>query len=323
MKPKKIALIIFILIALFSLSTYCHHDNGISRDYRQAMQDFVIAISQYSKAIKPEFLIIPQNGLGLLQNEGQPNKAYLAAIDGFGQEPYMYGNAEENELRPADEITDIRQALSVLLNADKKLLLTDYTDQKIAIKGEIEQPTIEQAIHFFGHLSLSSIPTGIQKQYIDFNNAAVKSLADATNFLYLINPEEYPEIEDLIADVSKTDYDLIIIDAFDNDGELLTKKMVTQLKQKQSGKSRLVIAYMSIGEAEDYRYYFPKDNKKPTWLDVENPRWLGNFRVKYWQRDWQNIIYGSSDSYLDKIVELGFDGVYLDTIDTYVYYEEQ
>ncbi len=316
MKLKKVALIIIILIALLSLSTYCHHDNGITHNYRQDMQDFVIAISQYSKSLKPDFIIIPQNGLGLLQSEGQPNKAYLEAIDGFGQEPYMYGNDEENELRPADEITDIRQELSVLLEADKKLLLTDYTDQNSAIKAETEQPTIKQAIHFFGHLNLSSIPTGVQSQYVAFNNGAVKSLADATNFLYLINPEEYPEIENLIADVGKTDYDLIIVDAFDNDGEPLTKEMVAQLKQKQSGAKRLVIAYMSIGEAEDYRYYFPQDDEESAWLDEENPEWEGNYRVKYWEKDWQNIIYGSSDSYLDQIIDQGFDGVYLDTIDS-------
>ncbi len=323
MKIKKIALIILILIALLSLTTYCHHDNGMTRDYRQAMQNFVIGISQYGKALQPDFLIVPQNGLGLLQSDDKPNTAYLAAIDGFGQEPYIFGNNQDNERRSAEEITAIRHALSFLLNDNKKILLTDYTDKENFIKSEIEQPPIKQAIHFFGYRSLATIPNGVQQQYIPFNKAAVKSLADAKNFLYLVNPENYPEIKDLISAISKTNYDLLIVDAFDNDGARLTKEMVAQLKQKQSGARRLVIAYMSIGEAEDYRYYFPRDNKKSTWLDEENPAWAGNYRVKYWQKDWQQIIYGSSDSYLDMIIELGFDGVYLDTVDTYVYYQEQ
>ncbi len=323
MKPLKITTLILIMLVLVPALTYCHHDSVPIHNYRKEMQDFVIDISQYSKMIKQDFIIIPQNGLGLLQRDGQPDREYLEAIDGFGQEPYMYGNNEDNELRSADEITDIRQGLNVLLNANKKVLLTDYTDQNSAIKSEMEQPTVERSIHFFGYRSLADIPSGVQRQYISFNQTAVESLADATNFLYLVNPENYPEVEDLISAISKTNYDLLIVDAFDNNGAPLTKQMVAQLKQKQSGKSRLVIAYMSIGEAEDYRYYFSEDNKKPAWLDEENPDWAGNYRVKYWQKDWQNIIYGSSDSYLDKIIELGFDGVYLDTVDTYVYYQER
>lgn len=33
-------------------------------------------------------------------------------------------------------------------------------------------------------------------------------------------------------------------------------------------------------------------------------------------------IFGSEDSYLDKIIDQGFDGVYLDIIDAYEYYQE-
>lgn len=59
---------------------------------------------------------------------------------------------------------------------------------------------------------------------------------------------------------------------------------------------------MSIGEAENYRYYrrHEWDQKKPAWLDAENPNWSGNFKVKYWDSEWQKIIYGNDDSYLKK-----------------------
>ncbi len=45
--------------------------------------------------------------------------------------------------------------------------------------------------------------------------------------------------------------------------------------------------------------------------------------MRYWDADWQSIIYGSPDSYLDKIMDLGFDGIYLDRVDAYWRYEEQ
>ncbi|MBQ5572035.1 MAG: endo alpha-1,4 polygalactosaminidase, partial [Bacteroidales bacterium] len=82
---------------------------------------------------------------------------------------------------------------------------------------------------------------------------------------------------------------------------------------------RMVIAYMSIGEAEDYRYYWQAEWKRgnPSWLDKENPKWKGNYKVKYWKSEWQEIIF----DYLSRITNAGFDGVYLDIIDAFEYYE--
>jgi cysteinyl-tRNA synthetase len=57
------------------------------------------------------------------------------------------------------------------------------------------------------------------------------------------------------------------------------------------------------------------------WLDKENPEWAGNYKVKYWAEEWQRIITGNRDSYLRNITDVGFDGVYLDIIDAYEYFE--
>ena len=80
---------------------------------------------------------------------------------------------------------------------------------------------------------------------------------------------------------------------------------------------------MSIGEAEDYRYCWQSSwsTNRPSWLDAENPNWEGNYKVKYWNKDWQNIIFGNSSSYTQKVINAGFDGVYLDIIDAFEYYE--
>jgi len=45
--------------------------------------------------------------------------------------------------------------------------------------------------------------------------------------------------------------------------------------------------------------------------------------VAYWDESWQQIIYGNNSSYLKKILDADFDGVYLDIIDAYEYFEEQ
>jgi cysteinyl-tRNA synthetase len=89
--------------------------------------------------------------------------------------------------------------------------------------------------------------------------------------------------------------------------------------------NRKVFCYLSIGEAEDYRSYWKSDWKTspPSFLDEANKRWKGNYKVKYWLPEWQQLVYGSPESLLDEIIALGFDGVYLDIVDAYQHYEEQ
>ena len=107
--------------------------------------------------------------------------------------------------------------------------------------------------------------------------------------------------------------------------EFLTMDDFASLKIKSNGGNRLVIAYTSIGEAEDYRYYWQDkwESSRPSWLEEENPNWPGNYKVQYWEKVWQDIIFGNDDSYLQKILNAGFDGVYLDIIDAFEYFENQ
>ncbi len=81
---------------------------------------------------------------------------------------------------------------------------------------------------------------------------------------------------------------------------------------------------MSTGEAESYRYYWQSswNTNKPAWLDQENPDWQNNFKVKYWNPEWQSIIFENENSYDQKVIDANFDGVYLDIIDGFEYYEE-
>ena len=64
-------------------------------------------------------------------------------------------------------------------------------------------------------------------------------------------------------------------------------------------------------------------NQKPVWLEEENPNWPGNYKVKYWDPEWQSIIFGSENAYLDAILAVNFDGVYLDIIDGFEYFENK
>jgi cysteinyl-tRNA synthetase len=100
------------------------------------------------------------------------------------------------------------------------------------------------------------------------------------------------------------------------DGEF-SKAQITSIKN--AGVKTL--CYFSIGEAEDYRFYFNPAWKRaatrPTWLGRENPDWRGNFKVRYWDPAWRDA---ALKPYLQRIVTQGFDGVYLDIVDAFEYW---
>lgn len=125
--------------------------------------------------------------------------------------------------------------------------------------------------------------------------------------------------------IAKSDADLLVIDYAKEEGSTpLSREEVQRLRLKADGQRRLVIAYMSVGEAESYRFYWRADwteDDMPGWHVAENCSWPRNHMVRYWHDGWKDIIYRSRRSYLARVIDAGFDGVYLDRVD--VYWEQQ
>ena len=88
-------------------------------------------------------------------------------------------------------------------------------------------------------------------------------------------------------------------------------KNPAQLKTKAKGGKRAVLAYISIGEAEEGRAYMKKGSKK--WLTKEGQGWSGNYKTRFWDEDWKGIV----KSRVKAALAAGYDGVYLDRVDTY------
>lgn len=322
-----------VLILLLALVSACdNNDSGTDnnsgtigdRDFKQDMRDFVIGISQKGKALKPGFLVIPQNGIELVNTTGEqggsPHTAYLDAIDGNGQEDFLYGYDNDDQATPAGVTSYLKSFLDISKNAGNTILVTDYCSTPSKMADSYSANTS------FGYVSyaapdrgLTVIPSSVPKNE---NSNVITNLSQAKNFIFFINPENFASKTDFITAVTATNYDAVIIDLFLND-VAFTSAEVSQLRNKANGGKRLVICYMSIGEAEDYRYYWQSgwNSSKPDWIAAENPDWPGNFKVQYWNDDWQGLIYKNTESYLSKITGAGFDGVYLDIIDAFEYFE--
>lgn len=118
--------------------------------------------------------------------------------------------------------------------------------------------------------------------------------------------------------LGKRDVDMLVTDYAREGGKTpLGPEDVARLKTKSDGSRRVVISYLSIGEAEEFRYYFDQAWKtsKPAWLERENCAWPKAWMVRFWDPGWRSLIVSGQDSYLKRIIAAGFDGVYLDRVD--------
>lgn len=96
-------------------------------------------------------------------------------------------------------------------------------------------------------------------------------------------------------------YDMVIIDpdhSRNAEADSLAKQRV------------LPIAYVNIGEAEDYRWYYSEI--KPAWVLGKNPNWERHFYIDVNNDEWQRLIL---ERILPRIYRNNYAGVFLDMID--------
>ena len=337
MKELRILLLISILLAVALSGCLDGGDEeeedegdehgGEDTIYRQRMRDFVISIGEHARETDPGFILIPQNGHDILSLDpgeaGTPATDYIAAIDGLGQEDLLYGY--DDKATPED-VTEALQALLDLGESNGvEALVTDYCWTQSKMDDSYQRNQEKDYISFAAdHRDLDNIPDHPEEPH-NVNSNDIDDLSEAENFLYLLDPSAFDSREDYLDALGATDHDVLIIDAFYGDNDMLTKTEVDALKVKNNGGKRLVISYMSIGEAEDYRDYWNEEWKvgDPSFLKEENPEWEGNYKVEYWDPDWQEVIFGEDDSYADRLLASGFDGAYLDIIEAFEYFEDQ
>jgi cysteinyl-tRNA synthetase len=142
------------------------------------------------------------------------------------------------------------------------------------------------------------------------------------------------QLQDIkIAEIGQCPADLCVIDCSpDGRPELaFTRDQVERMQGLDGGHRKRVVCYMSIGEAEADRFYWDerwivngkRTKAAPGWLGPANDRgWRGNYNVRYWDRDWQRIIIDRPDSFLNRVIDAGFDGVFLDIVDGFEFWRD-
>jgi cysteinyl-tRNA synthetase len=146
------------------------------------------------------------------------------------------------------------------------------------------------------------------------------------SFAYVLQADSFARTKSAAVErLAACGHDWVVLDAhFSSDTEW-TRADLDAIRRGKAG--RKIIAYLSIGEAEDYRPYWRKEwGRKgkltaaaPAWLGRENPEWKGNYRVKYWHSEWQKLMLAA----IDDAMARGFDGVYLDIVDGFETFEQE
>lgn len=133
--------------------------------------------------------------------------------------------------------------------------------------------------------------------------------------------------DDSVDLLASSSYDMLVLEAGFNFKEDVynTKKIISKLSKKPNGDKRVLIAYIDIGQAEDYRDYWKEEWVAPTKDSIGYPNflitidpdgWSGNYPVAYWDKRWKDI-WLKKNGIVEKLVNYGFDGIYLDWIEAY------
>ncbi|MCK5831245.1 MAG: endo alpha-1,4 polygalactosaminidase [Methylococcales bacterium] len=143
-----------------------------------------------------------------------------------------------------------------------------------------------------------------------------------TTWMYQIQ-DLYDKNIDILA---KTNYDMLVVEPGFNfkESPYDTPKIVSSLSTKPNGKKRLLLAYIDIGQAEEYRDYWQEDWIAPTketqgipgfLISTDPDGWSGNYPVAFWDTRWKSIWLDKG--IISKLATQGFDGIYLDWVEAY------
>lgn len=333
--PKVLSVFLVGAAGLFGLNQLphaCSSDvNDAARQTRivpeTAMVDLAEQLGVYVRGQRPSFLLVGNGSTGLLEvmeeNPEENVARLIRALDGFFMESRFYGGYEENGEKAVRNDAETEEFLAAMLRnpllAGKQVFILDYVKGK-KIRHVQELGAAEGDIADGGDRLLDVIP---DRRPMNENANSVMQLRQVKNFLVLLNPGRYKTRESYIKALSETNYDLLIVDLYYGDRPLTTEE-TARLKRKENGGQRLLLSYMSVGEAADYRTYWQPawSNKRPHWLAEPNPEWSGSYKARYWSKEWHDILYGSPDAYIDRIMAAGFDGAFLDVMDAWQYFKE-
>jgi cysteinyl-tRNA synthetase len=131
------------------------------------------------------------------------------------------------------------------------------------------------------------------------------------------------EDEAAIERLAAADLPLVVVDPVGSVRGTESFDDAAMVRRLRGSGRTLVLAYLNVGQAEDYRTYWRGYWRKPSagargepdyLLGADPEGWPGNYTVAFWDLRWRSVLWGGGTAPLDAIARAGFDGVYLDWV---------
>lgn len=300
-------------------------------DYREEMRRFIQSISTFTHKYRPNFVVIPQNALDLLvkiddvdETRAAPARTYMRSIDGVLQEKLQFGDPEFGMPTPDEVRQNLLARTELAMKNGLMVLIVDYVKNA---KGVDESQRLNSAKNYISFAApamgpeLNRLPDYPSRPFNE-NSTSVLSLTQVKNFAQIRDSAAFGVQQQFVLKMHDTNYDMVVVDIFHKRAPL-SKRAVETLKYKKTGGRRLVLAYVDIGSAASYLYYWkPRwQEGSPLWISASFPADPDKYYVEFWHPEWQKIITGNTDSYIYGVIAQGFDGVVLDGLEAYRFFE--
>lgn len=248
-------------------------------------------------------------------------------IPAFEQGPYSNDPKTElaraAEIRRLSDIGDhkrrVLRGINALRVANKSLLSIENCPNQAAVDTALKSADRDHVLTFAGinDPALDLLPKG---RPLHENANPIASITQARTWLPNTKGDKFGSREEWLSALSKTNYDVLVIDVGWRGVDLFNKADIARLKFKSLGGPRLVLAEMPMGRAFDWRWYWQKGwfAGNPPFLFAVDKREPGAFVTDPLSSQWLEIL----GKYIAGLMDLGFNGVMMDDIDTYLWFED-
>ena len=312
-------------------------------NYRAEMRDNLLMLIDYARKHNPDFQVLSHEGQELLyksrwEYELEGYNRVREKKDGAYDPVFLFHKDLGNQ-EPAPGTPEYRY-----LNAVNAVVLNNY----YCGSGREEDVTIN---HGLGHISIEhcaddqELDGAIVRSLLDrkavylftdrgnafrslsgqplINDSArnIETAKDARNAAFLLDDRNYASKESLISDVTRSNYDIIVVNPLFQNKTPFTPEDVRRMQFKKNGGRRLLVAALNVSEASPRDYFWKRRWQKgnPAWLARESFVTPDAFITRYWSEEWRQIL----SRHFKDIVDSGYDGAFFTGIENHRYFEQQ
>lgn len=313
------------------------------KNYRAAMRNNLLMLIRYAREKNPDFKIVAHEGQDLLTKslweyshegynrarkfDGADDDYFLFQHQQFDVEPILDTPAYEY-LHSLDAIVlnnvycdENKTISSIAKKHHLDLISIEYCPSEEALnEAKISAIADKRSIYGFTDLAKAFNTIG-EYSLIDDSSKNVYNVSDAQNILILNDDSLYHSQEDLADDISKTNYDIVIIKPLFHYRKRFSPENLQKMRFKKNGTKRLLLAEFNVSEANVNEYYWDIKWRlgSPAWLARPSFSNADGIITQYWDSEWKKII----SRYFKDLLNEGFDGVFFTGIENHQYFEQQ